>query len=52
MPQIKLGDISVEVVFKDIKNIHLSVPSIPTGFWQTWEPGWVLKIVEVPKALG
>lgn len=25
MPQIKLGDIPVDVVFKDIKNVHLSV---------------------------
>ncbi len=28
--QIKLGDIAVDVVFKDIKNVHLSVHP-PTG---------------------
>lgn len=30
MPQLKLGDIAVDVVLKDIKNIHLSVHP-PTG---------------------
>lgn len=37
MPHIKLGDIPVEVVFKDIKNIHLSVHP-PTGRVQISAP--------------
>jgi len=28
--QIELGDITVDVVFKDIKNVHLSVHRIPS----------------------
>lgn len=38
--QIKVGDISVEVIFKDIKNVHLSVYP-PTGRVRIAAPTWM-----------